>query len=437
MSHRQMHLGAFLFNLGNHIAAWRLPEVQPANLMRLSFYTDLAQTAERGLFDFVFLSDGLGINDRHESVVRRSVVARPEPLTLLGALAACTSHIGLAATVSSSFHHPYAVSRSLATLDFLSEGRAAINIVTSSTEQEAANFGHALLPHDERYARAAEFVGVMRKLWRSWEEEAINADQEEGTFANPDRICTIDHHDRYFSVRGPLNVPRPPQVDPVIIQAGTSPAGTAFAAANADLVFTVTSSMEESLARTLALRRAAAEASRTAGAPLVLPGVMPIVAATREEALQRQAELDGLVHPSLALAYLSDIVGTDLTGHDPDGPLPDLPPSAGEQGRRAMIQAMADAPSATLGTIARRMVLARGHYTLVGTGADIADALQRWFEAGACDGFNILAPWHPGGLAAFVDLVVPELQRRGLFRTRYDGHTLRDNLGLAVRPQPG
>lgn len=431
MTGRRMHLGAFLFNLGNHVAGWRHPGVDPRDLMRLDFYAKLAGIAERGLFDFVFLSDGLGINDAHEAVLRHSITVRPEPLTLLGALAARTTHIGLAATLSTTYNEPYAAARKLATLDFLSEGRVAVNIVTSSTWQEARNFGAtAHIAHDLRYRRAAEFVRVMEALWLSWGADAILGDQASGVFADPDRIRPIDHAGAFFAVRGPLNVPRPPQGRPVVIQAGTSPAGQDLAAHLADVVFTLNEGLADATARTLALKAAAKAAGRDPATLKVMPGIMPILGDTPEEAAANEAMLGDLVPPPLALAYLSDMVGQDLTGCDPEGGLPDLGPGEGERGRLAMIEKLAHEEGLSLGAIARRMVLARGHKLVRGTPAQVADTLQLWFESGACDGFNILAPWHPGGLEAFVAGVVPELQRRGLFRSAYAEVQLRDRLGL-------
>ncbi len=431
---RQMHLGAFLFNLGNHIAAWRHPGTPPNGLLDLGFYAGLAQAAERGCFDFVFFSDGVGINDTYPEVIGHTVTIRPEPTVLLGALAAVTRRIGLAATVSTTFHEPYAVARGFATLDHLSGGRAAINIVTSSTEQEARNHGRApLLDHAARYRRAAEFVDVLRGLWDSWDDGAIVADQATGRFADPALVHHLDHDGTFFSVRGPLNVSRPPQGHPVLIQAGTSGDGQALAAGVADMVFTVNTDLAAAQARAAALRAAAERAGRAAGAPKILPGLMPVVGRTRAEAQASYDRLQALTPAELAIPYLSDLVQHDLSGFPPDGPLPELPSMQGEVGRLEMIRGLGR-DGLTLGAIAHRMLLARGHWTLVGTAADIADEMERWFTGGACDGFNILAPFHPGGLELFVDLVVPELQRRGLFRRAYAGTTLRDHLGLARPP---
>ena len=431
--HLPMHLGAFLFNLGNHAAAWRHPGTTPGGLTDLGFYTHLAQTAERGCFDFVFHSDGVGINDTYKEVVRHTVTIRPEPTVLLGALAAVTSRIGLAATVSTTYNEPYATARKLATLDHLSGGRAALNVVTSSTDQEARNHNRAThMEHGARYRRAAEFVDVVRGLWDSWEDGAILAEASSGRFADPGRVHHLDHRGEFFAVRGPLNVPRPPQGHPVLIQAGTSPDGMALAAAVADLVFTVNTDMAEARERTRALKDAAARAGRP-GAPLVLPGLMPVVAATRAEAQAEYDRLQGLLPPEIAIPYLSDLVDHDLSRYPAGGPVPDLPAINGGAGRLEMVRRLGR-DGLTLGEVAHRMLLGRGHWTVVGTGVDVADEMERWFAAGACDGFNILAPWHPGGLERFVDLVVPELQRRGLHRRDYAGRTLREHLGLQRPP---
>ena len=427
---RQMHLGAFLFNLGNHIAAWRDPGVAPGGLMALSFYRHLAQTAERGCLDFVFHSDGLGLNDTYPAVIGHTVTIRPEPISLLSALAACTDRIGLAGTVSTTYNEPYAVARKFATLDHLSGGRAAMNVVTSSTVQEAQNFGQAAhMDHDARYRRAAEFVTVVRRLWDSWEDGAILADQAGGRFADPARVHHLHHQGEFLSVRGPLNVPRPPQGHPVLIQAGTSPAGQALAAAEADLVFTVNLSMADAQRRTTALKALVAKAGRDPDAVKVLPGLMPVIGATEAEAQARYAALQELIPAAIGIPYLSDLVDHDLTQYPADGPLPNLPAINGGQGRFAMIRDMGR-DGATMAEIAHRMLLARGHLVMVGTPTQIADEMERWFTGGACDGFNILSATHPDGLELFVDGVVPELQRRSLFRDAYAGRTLRDHLGL-------
>jgi FMN-dependent oxidoreductase (nitrilotriacetate monooxygenase family) len=432
---RQMHLGAFLFNLGNHIAGWRMPGVPVDGLMSFAFYRELAEIAERGKFDLLFHSDGVGINDTYDAVLRHSITIRPEPLTLLSALAVVTTRIGLAATVSTTYNEPYTIARKLAMLDFLSEGRAALNLVTSSTDLEARNFGQEThLDHGARYERAREFVDVLRLLWDSWEDGALVLDRATGVVADPARIHRADWQGRFFSVRGPLNMPRPPQGHPVIIQAGVSESGQAFAAEVADIVFSVERSFETARAFYVAAQQRARAAGRPAGSMKILPGLLPILGRTRAAAEAQDRALQDLVPERLAVSYLSDVVQHDLSRYPLDGPLPELPETNGERGRLHMIRDQARDADASIRSLAVQMVQNRGHRRVVGTPADVADLMQAWFEGGACDGFNILAPFHPKGLADFVDDVVPELQKRGIFRRDYAGTTLRDHLGLS-RPE--
>jgi FMN-dependent oxidoreductase (nitrilotriacetate monooxygenase family) len=434
---RQMHLGAFLFNLGNHIAGWRMPGVPTDGLMSFAFYRDLAEIAERGKFDLLFHSDGVGINDTYDDVVRHSITIRPEPLTLLSALAVTTQRIGLAATVSTTYNEPYPIARKLAMLDFLSEGRAALNLVTSSTDLEARNFGQEThLDHTARYERAREFVDVLRLLWDSWEDGALVFDKETGEVADPARIHRANWRGRFFSVRGPLNLPRPPQGHPVIIQAGVSGSGQAFASQVADIVFSVQGSMETAQAFYAAAQQRIAAAGRPAGSMKIMPGLLPILGRTAAEAAARDRELQALVPDRLAVSYLSDVVQHDLSRYPMDGPFPELPETNGERGRLDMLmqQARGGQETVSIRSLAVQMVQNRGHRRVVGTPVEVADVMQRWFEGGACDGFNILAPFHPAGLAEFVDEVVPELQQRGIFRNEYNGLTLRDHLGLS-RPE--
>jgi FMN-dependent oxidoreductase (nitrilotriacetate monooxygenase family) len=346
-----------------------------------------------------------------------------------------TRRIGLAATISTTYNEPYPIARKLAMLDFLSEGRAALNLVTSSTDLEARNFGQTThLDHGARYERAREFVDVLRLLWDSWEDGALVLDRATGVVADPARIHRADWQGRFFSVRGPLNLPRPPQGHPVIIQAGVSASGQAFAAQVADIVFSVERSLETARAFYAAAQHRSVEAGRAAGSMKILPGLLPILGDTRAAAEAKDRALQDLVPERLAVSYLSDYVQHDLSRYPVDGPLPDLPETNGEQGRLQMILAQARGGGATIRSMAAQMVQNRGHMRVVGTPMDVADLMQRWFETGACDGFNILAPFHPGGLAEFVDGVVPELQRRGVFRRDYHGVTLRDHLGLS-RPE--
>jgi FMN-dependent oxidoreductase (nitrilotriacetate monooxygenase family) len=428
---RQMHLGAFLFNLGNHVAGWRRPDVPADGLVDFGFYRELAEIAERGKFDLLFHSDGVGINDTYDAVPRHSIVVRPEPLTLLSALSVVTRRIGIAATISTTYNEPYHIARKLGMLDFLSNGRAALNLVTSSTDLEAWNFGRdSHLDHDLRYERAREFVDVLRLLWDSWEDGALVFDKATGQVADTARIHRADFKGRFFSVRGPLNIPRPPQGHPVIIQAGISEAGQMLAAQVADLVFSVERSFAASQALYARAKQRVASCGRAPDAMKILPGLMPILGATHAEAEAKDRELQDLVPPSLAVSYLSDYVQHDLSRYPIDGPLPDLPEINGQRGRFRIITEQARDDHLTIRELAAQMVQNRGHMRVVGTAAEIADVMQAWFEGGACDGFNVMAPYHPQGLAEFVDHVIPELQRRGLFRDDYSGTTLREHLGL-------
>ncbi|HWK44734.1 MAG TPA: LLM class flavin-dependent oxidoreductase [Stellaceae bacterium] len=434
---RQMHLAAFLFNTGNHIASWRYPPTKTSEFLTFPFYRKLAETAERGKFDLVFHSDGVGINDRYDDIVRRTVTIRPEPISLLSALAAVTDRVGLAATISTTYNEPFHVARKFATLDFLSGGRAAMNVVTSSTTLEANNFGKAEhLEHATRYRRAQEFVEVAKALWDSWEDEALVFDREEGSFADPAKVHRLDHKGEFFTVRGPLNVPRPPQGHPVIIQAGVSPTGQNLAARIADIVFVVNPSLADAKLRYRTLKELVGTAGRSPSDVKILSGIMPIIGATTQEARDKARQLDDLIHPTIAVAYLSDLLDFDLSAYPIDGPLPDLPETNGEQGRSRMIIDRAKRENLSIREASAGLVAARGHASFVGTPVQIADEMEKWFTEAACDGFNVMPAYHPGGLEEFVDLVVPELQRRGLFRREYTGRTLRDHLGLG-RPANG
>ncbi|HEX3983639.1 MAG TPA: NtaA/DmoA family FMN-dependent monooxygenase, partial [Acidisoma sp.] len=331
---RRMHLGAFLFNLGNHIAGWRMPGVPVDGLLSFGFYRELAQIAEAGKFDFLFHSDGVGINDTYDAVLRHSITVRPEPLTLLSALAVVTERIGLAATVSTTYNEPYPIARKLAMLDFLSGGRAGLNLVTSSTDQEAQNFGEVRhMDHTTRYARAGEFAAVLRGLWDSWEDGALIMNRDGGVVADPALIHPIDWQGRFFSVRGPLNMPRPPQGHPVIIQAGASAEGLDFASGTADVIFCVERSVDSAQAFYADVQARAMAAGRAENVIRVLPGLSPVIGRTRAEAEAKDRALCDLVPEALALSYLSDLVQHDLSAYPAEGPLPDLPETNGERSR--------------------------------------------------------------------------------------------------------
>jgi FMN-dependent oxidoreductase (nitrilotriacetate monooxygenase family) len=436
---RQLHLGAFLMGVGHHAAAWRLPGSDPAALTQPSYYKALAQTAERGKFDYVFFADRLALSDRYGNDLQASVRylsgPRLDPVTLLGVLAGATSHIGLAATASTTFNHPFALARTFASLDHLSEGRIGWNIVTSTNDGEALNFSaEPILEHELRYRRAREFVELTLKLWDSWEDGALVHDKLDGHFGNPDRVHYLNHAGEFFSVRGPLNVPRSPQGRPVLIQAGSSDTGQDFAASVADVIFTAQPDLQKAKDFYRTVNQRLAGQGRAPGSLKIMPGVMPFVGKSKDEAQARFAELEDNVHPLAGLALLSDSMNHDLSIYPLDEPLPAVDTIRGNQSRFKLVQELSQREGLTLRQLGKRFGGSRSHRVLAGTASEIADDLEQWFGEQACDGFNIMPPYLPDALTEFVDQVVPELQRRGLFRQEYSGTTLREHLGLA-RPQ--
>ncbi|WP_127529282.1 LLM class flavin-dependent oxidoreductase [Paenibacillus kobensis] len=431
----QMHLGAFLFNVGHHVAAWRLPETEPERIMDAELYLQCAQIAERGKFDMLFLADTLAVFDRNGTQLKHNVAIRPEPITLLSYLSGVTSHIGLTATVSTTYHDPYNLAREFATLDHLSGGRAAWNVVTSSRNEEAANFSKDDHPeHNNRYERAREFVEAASKLWDSWEDDAIIGDREAGLFADSDKVHEIHHKGEFFAVKGPLNLPRSPQGRPVIIQAGSSETGKRLAAETAEVIFTAWQTLEEAQQFYRSVKSQLADFGRSEDSLKIMPGILPIIGSTEEEAKRKEAEIQELVLPEIGLAMLAGSLNVDLSGYPLDGPLPELPELTQINGNKSRFQLVADMArreGLTIRQLMYRVTGARGHRTYAGTPEQIADQLEEWFTNGAADGFNIMAPFLPGGLELFVEHVVPILQRRGLYRTEYTGSTLRDHLGLA------
>lgn len=431
-----MKLGLFLHGPGQHIAAWRDPATDPASGMSLDHYVRLAQLGERGLFDFVFNADTqatFGPDDI--DVWKRGIVAhRIEPLTLLGALAAVTKHIGLVATATTTYLEPFHVARIFASLDQLSGGRSGWNLVTSSAAAEALNFSHAKhAPHDQRYERAAEFTQVVLGLWDTWEDDAFVLDKASGLFFDPAKLHMLNHKGKHFQVRGPLMIQRSPQGRPVIVHAGQSEAGRALAAQAAEVVFSVEQNIDKAREFYADLKSRAARHGRPPESILIMPGVLAVVGRSKAEAEDRYEAIQSLIHPELGVAMLSEMVGMELSSYPLDGPLPEVPLTDSQQGRQKVIVEMARRENLTVRQLYKRVAGQRAHRTVCGTASDIADSLEHWHKTGAADGFNILSLTYPDGLADFVEQVVPELQRRGLFRTAYEGRTLRENLGL---PRP-
>ena len=433
-SPRQLSLGAFLMATGHHVAAWRHPEV-PADPLDFSVYKRTARIAEAACFDALFVADSVAVSS--EEIASRS--ARSvyfEPLSLLSALSAVTERIGLVGTATTSYNEPYHVARKFASLDHLSGGRAGWNLVTSDAAAEAQNFGlDAHIPHAERYARAREFQQVVQGLWDSWADDAFLRDKASGRFYDPARLQVLDHAGEHFKVRGPLNVARSPQGRPVLVQAGSSEAGRELAAQTAEVVFTAQTSLARAQAFYADLKGRLARYGRGEDELKIMPGVFVAVAASESEAREKFERFQELVEPEVGVALLGRMLGNfDLSGYPLDGPLPELPlTESGQQSRQRLLTELAGAEELTLAQLGRRIAGGRGHYTLIGTPTQIADELQAWFEGRGADGFNVLVPHLPGGLEDFASLVVPELQRRGLFRREYRGRTLREHLGL---PRP-
>ncbi|CAH0259103.1 LLM class flavin-dependent oxidoreductase [Peribacillus simplex] len=431
---REMKLGAFFMIPGHHVAAWRLPEAEVKDIMNFDYIKKLAQTAERGKFDLLFLADHVSLSTLDEKVLTQTVNTRFEPFTLLSALSAVTKNIGLVGTVSTTYNEPYHVARKFASLDHLSNGRAGWNVVTSGSDSEARNFNLDAHPlHEKRYERAEEFVNVAQKLWDSWEDDALVMDKESAQFADGSKIHTINHKGEWFSVAGPLNISRPVQGHPVVVQAGSSEAGKELAARTAEVIFTAWQTLEEAQAFYADVKGRMAKYGRSPEELKIMPGVFPVIGNTEEEANEKKQRLVDLIPEEAGVSLLSKMINVDLNGCSLDGPLPELPELEeinGTKSRFQLLKDIADREGYTIRQLYQHIAGARGHREIKGTPVQIADQLQEWFEKGAADGFNIMPPYLPGGLDDFVDQVIPELQKRNVFKTEYSGSTLRENLGL-------
>ncbi|MFD2422181.1 LLM class flavin-dependent oxidoreductase [Amycolatopsis pigmentata] len=433
MANRQLHLNAFLMGVGHHESAWRHPATDPFGVADVRHFQRLAAIAERGTFDSVFLADGVQVMGD----IRHSAAHVFEPITLLTALATVTSHIGLIATASTGFSEPYNLARWFSSLDHISGGRAGWNIVTSAGDRAAQNFNAAKASeHVDRYRRAAEFLEVTTGLWDSWDDDALVVDKNSGVFTDPGKVHEVNHRGLHFEVRGPLNSIRSPQGRPLLVQAGSSEDGKAFAARHAEAVFTAQQTFADGRSFYLDLKGRLARQGRSVDSLKVLPGLVPVLGSTEAEARKLAAELDDLIIPVRAVAQLTELIGVDLTGHPLDERLPSLPPVAainGAKSRFELVRDLAEREKLTLRQLLGRLGGGRGHQVLAGTPEQVADHIEAWFAGGAADGFNVMPPLLPSGLEDFVDHVVPLLRKRGLFRTEYTGTTLRDHYGL---PKP-
>jgi alkanesulfonate monooxygenase len=434
MSSRQLRLGAFMRPVSIHTAAWRYPGSFPDANFNFGHLKRFIQKLEHGKFDAFFMADHLAVMNMPINALKRShTVTSFEPFTLLAALAGATERIGLVATASTTYDEPYHVARRFASLDHISGGRAGWNVVTTGNPETALNFGRDdHMEHSERYKRAREFFDVVTGLWDSFADDAFVRDVESGVYFDPEKMHALNHKGQFLSVKGPLNIARPPQGWPVIVQAGASEPGKQLAAETAEAVFTGGGTLSQAQALYEDIKGRMDKAGRDRDHLKILPGAFVVVGDTVEEAQKKRATLDGLVHYDSAIAGLSVILGTDASKFDPDGPLPDIPESNASKSGRDRLVEYAAKNNVTVRQLAQR-VGGYGGLSFVGTPATIADQMEEWLTTNASDGFNIMFPFLPQGLDDFVDKVVPELQRRGIFRKEYEGRTLRENLGL---PRP-
>ncbi|WP_280298894.1 LLM class flavin-dependent oxidoreductase [Nocardia neocaledoniensis] len=434
---RQLSLNAFIYPSGHHEAAWRHPDSRPDRIYDVSYYQEIGRTAEAAKLDAVFFADGPALR----TDVRHNAAPGLEPITLLTAIATATTHLGLIATASTTYYEPYNLARLFSSLDHLSGGRAGWNIVTTGTDLAAANFGLDRHPdHAARYARAREFVDAVVALWDSWEDDAILLDRAAGIYADPDKIHPIDFVGEHLRVRGPFNAARTPQGHPVLVQAGASNEGRAFAGKYAEAIFTAHQRLSDAQTFYADIKAKAAEYGRAGGAVKILPGISPFIADTEAAAKRLEREFNELTVPEYGIKQLESITGTSLRALVLDEPVPvEVFAGAGDvtdnaRSRLQVVAGIVERERPTLRGLLHRLAGARGHRVFAGTPEQVADTIEEWFTQGAADGFNVMPPYYPGGLEVFAETVVPILQERGLFRTEYTGTTLRDHFGLA-RPR--
>lgn len=429
-THKHIKLGLFLAGYGHHVASWRHENAIEKGPMDLTHLINTAQLAEKGLFDLVFLADSLFVSESSHP----NILSRFEPFTLLSVLSTATTNIGLAATASTTYSEPFHIARQFSSLDHLSHGRAAWNIVTSSITSTAENFnGTKLMEHELRYERANEFVEVTNKLWRSWDKGALVRDKETGTFIDASKLHTIDHEGKHFKVRGPLNIERSPQGRPLLIQAGSSPTGTDLASKVADVIFTAQTQIEDAQNFYKQLKEKVSKQNRNPEEVYIMPGLFPILGDTEEEAHQNYQEIQDLILPEVGLSILAPYVGNiDLSQYDLDTKFADLDLSTGNgvQSRFEIILKEAIKNDLTLEEVYKKVAGSRGHHIFVGTPEQLADKMEEWFKSSAADGFNIMPPILPSQFELFINNVIPILQERNLYKETYSEGTLRQKLGL-------
>jgi N-acetyl-S-(2-succino)cysteine monooxygenase len=436
-SKRMIHLGAFVHETGQHVAAWRHPQAHTQSGTSFAEMFETAQLAERGKFDLLFLADSAAVNLIGSADARRRMgkVVKFEPVTILSALAAVTKNLGLVATSTTTYNEPYTLARQFASLDQISGGRSGWNLVTSNNEQDALNYSRdEHLSHADRYERAIEFADVVTGLWDSWDEDAFIRDKESGVAFDLAKMHVLNHKGKHFQVRGPPNFACSPQGRPVLVQAGASGTGRDVAARLAELVFTAATTFEQAKEFYADVRARVPRFGRSQDQVLVMPGFYPVVAPTASEAQEKYDYLQSLIQKPVGISILEHTIGVhDLDKIPLDGPVPEMADTNGPLSRQRLLLEQARRDKLTFWELCLANAGPRGHALSIGTPTQVADEMEHWFKDGAADGFNVMPAWLPGSLKDFVDLVIPELQRRGLFRTEYEATTLRANLGL---PKP-
>lgn len=434
MTSRQMKLGMFYWpGGGQHMAAWRHPDARPGFDVDVRNIIDLARLSERGLFDLFFMADSLSFwRGSLEAMSHDAAGSWIEPFTVMATVAQHTKHLGLVCTATTTYEQPYLLARRFAGLDLASGGRAGWNLITSNNANVAKSFGHEEhVEKSKRYRMAREFAHVVRGLWNSWGEGAFVRDQASGVFFDPDRLFVLDHAGEFFKVLGPLIVPPSPQGEPVLVQAGASDEGRELAAATAEVVFAAQQHLDVAQAFYADVKGRMAAYGRDPDSLKIMPGLTYFVAPTREQAQAEFDELQKLIDPVMGLALLSQRMDFDFSRYDANDPAPQVPVTARGGSRAQLVnELIAKNLGMTLRDLYERFAGARGHGLVIGSPKDVADHMEQWVSEKACDGFNMMPPLYPRDLERFVDLVVPELQRRGLYRTKYESTTLRGNLGL-------
>ncbi len=433
---RQLHLGAFMRPVGIHTAWWRYPGAHPDANFNFTDLKRFARTLERGRFDAFFMADHLALlNMPMEALKRSATVTSFDPLTLLPALAAVTERIGLIATASTTYNEPFHIARKFASLDHISGGRAGWNVVTTSNPDASLNFGLEEHPeHGDRYKRAREFFDVVTGLWDSFADDAFIRDVDSGIYFDPEKMHVLNHKGEHFSVRGPLNIGRPIQGWPVIVQAGASEAGRQLAAETAEVVFASQNNLADGQRFYADVKGRAERLGRDPDHIKILPGAFVVVGDNVAEARAKKARLDSLVHLQSGIASLSVQLGTDASRFALDGPLPEIPETNASKSSRQKLVELAAREKMSVRALAQHVGGSYGALEMIGTPASIADQMEEWLAGKGCDGFNVMFSHVPGGLDEFVEKVVPELQRRDLFRRDYAGTTLREHLGLPRPP---